>query len=299
MSAQLTYLVYSALWKLMRVLPENFARGFFNIIASVAYRRNKKRVKRLRENYRKVRPKTTDDELESMVKAGLKSAMRYWCDTFRIADWSKERIVKTVTCSNEDLLLTGAASGKGVIVALPHAGNWDHAGLYFCNKGITVHTVAEHLKPEKLFLKFLEHREKMGMKVFDIDGSVIEELEGILRRGGLVALVSDRDLSKSGITVNFFEAKAKMPAGPALLALRTGALLITAYVSYTKSGIHINFAGPFTVDKHGNENLELESGKIVALTQALANQFARDIQRDPTSWHMQQRIFVEPDNVNS
>jgi len=295
MSAQLTYLVYSLLWKTVRIMPEKIANALFNRIAEFAYQRNKKRVQRLRENYRQVRPKASHDEIESMVKSGLISAMRYWCDTFRISDWDKKRIIETVTCSNEELLLTGAASGKGVIVALPHAGNWDHAGLYFCMKGITVHTVAEHLKPEKLFMKFLEHREKMGMKVFDIDGSVIQELEEILRRGGLVALVADRDLSKSGITVDFFDGIAKMPAGPALLALRTGASLITAFVAYTKTGIHINFSGPFNLDLA--ESGKNESGKVIALTQKLADQFSRDITKDPTSWHMQQRIFLKPEAV--
>ena len=295
MSAQLTYLVYSLLWKTVRIMPEKIANALFNRIAELAYRRNKKRVQRLRENYRQVRPKASHDEIESMVKSGLISAMRYWCDTFRISDWEKKRIIETVTCSNEELLLTGAASGKGVIVALPHAGNWDHAGLYFCMKGITVHTVAEHLKPEKLFMKFLEHRENMGMKVFDIDGSVIQELEEILRRGGLVALVADRDLSKSGITVDFFDGIAKMPAGPALLALRTGASLITAFVAYTKTGIHINFSGPFNLDSA--ESGKSESGKVIALTQKLADQFSRDITKDPTSWHMQQRIFLKPEAV--
>lgn len=295
MSAQLTYLVYSLLWKTVRIMPERIANALFNRIAELAYRRNKKRVQRLRENYCQVRPKASHDEIESMVKSGLMSAMRYWCDTFRISDWDKERIIETVTCTNEELLLTGAVSGKGVIVALPHAGNWDHAGLYFCMKGITVHTVAEHLKPEKLFMKFLEHREKMGMKVFDIDGSVIQELEEILRRGGLVALVADRDLSKSGITVDFFDGIAKMPAGPALLALRTGASLITAFVAYTKTGIHINFSGPFNLDSA--ESGKSESGKVIALTQKLADQFSRDITKDPTSWHMQQRIFLKPEAV--
>jgi lauroyl/myristoyl acyltransferase len=295
MNAHLTYLVYSLLWKTVRIMPEKIANAFFNRIAELAYRRNKKRVQRLRENYRQVRPKASHDEIESMVKSGLISAMRYWCDTFRISDWDKKRIIETVTSSNEELLLTGAASGKGVIVALPHAGNWDHAGLYFCMKGITVHTVAEHLKPEKLFMKFLEHREKMGMKVFDIDGSVIQELEEILRRGGLVALVADRDLSKSGITVDFFNGIAKMPAGPALLALRTGASLITAFVAYTKTGIHINFSGPFNLDSA--ESGKSESGKVIALTQKLADQFSRDITKDPTSWHMQQRIFLKPEAV--
>ena len=125
--------------------------------------------------------------------------------------------------------------------------------------------------------------------------SNIQELEDILNRGGLVALVADRDLSKSGISVEFFNARAKMPAGPALLALRTEATLITAYVAYNKTGIHINFSGPFSLDP--GLRFESESEKVSSLTQLLANQFVRDISKDPTSWHMQQRIFIDPEVV--
>jgi KDO2-lipid IV(A) lauroyltransferase len=237
-----------------------------------------------------VAPGISERSLEELVKNGLVSAMRYWCETFRISDWNQERIISTVECIREDLLIDGMNEGKGLIIALPHAGNWDHAGLYFCTKGITVNTVAEHLKPERLFQKFLKHREQMGMNVLDLIESVMPELEKILRNGGLVALVSDRDLSKNGIQVRFFDATAKMPAGPALLALKTGARLITAYVSFTDFGIKIKFSGPFKLAVHSESDL---SRSVQELTQLLADQFALDIASDPASWHMQQRIFID------
>jgi len=214
--------------------------------------------------------------------------MRYWCDTFRISDWSQEKVATTVTTENNELFLNSVNSGKGVIIALPHAGNWDHAGLYYCSQGIKVHTVAEHLRPERLFRKFLAHRERMGMTVLDLEEKVTEQLANFLREGKLVALVADRDLSRSGVDVKFFGANARMPAGPALLAIKTDANLITAYVSFTTSGINIKFSGPFLVRRG-----ESESGEIQRLTQELANQFAMDIKSEPSSWHMQQRIFVE------
>jgi len=167
--------------------------------------------------------------------------MRYWCDTFRFPDWSKQRVVQTVAVTNEHLLMEAIAAKTGVIVALPHAGNWDHAGAYFCAKGVPLVTVAERLKPEKLFLKFLSYRESIGMEVLPLDGRVLETLADRLRGGALVALVADRDLSRSGIEVDFFGAPARMPAGPALLAIRTNAPLITAFVSYTDTGVHIDF----------------------------------------------------------
>jgi KDO2-lipid IV(A) lauroyltransferase len=287
-----TYLTYSALWKLLRVLPESVAYGLFRVIAKLAYVRNGKRTRRLRSNYQKVAPHLSNRETEVLVREGLGSAMRYWCDTFRISDWSKERIVSTVTTRNEDFLLSPVREKRGVIVALPHAGNWDHAGAYFCALGVRVNTVAEHLKPEKLFRKFLVFREEMGMRVLDINSGVIDTLTEMLNTGELVALAADRDLSKSGINVNFFNSTARMPAGPALLAYETGADLITAYVSYREQGIEITFTPPVSVNRTAEKKEE-----VARVTQVLASRFQDAISLDPQSWHMQQRIFIDGDFV--
>lgn len=287
-SETFTYLLYSALWRIVRLLPERSAYSLFSAIANRAYRKNGRRLQRLRSNYEKVFPDKSEKEIEDLVKSGVQNAMRYWCDTFRISDWDEARVAGTVVTENNELFLSSVKSGDGVIVALPHAGNWDHAGLYYCSQGITVHTVAEHLRPERLFRKFLAHRERMGMKVLDLESRVTEELTSRLSDGALVALVADRDLSKSGVDVDFFGSNARMPAGPALLAYRTKAHLITAYVSYTSLGIKIKFSGPFKVDRQNSESQEVQR-----LTQSLANQFAKDIRNEPASWHMQQRIFID------
>ena len=282
------YLLYSLLWRVARLLPESFAYLVFRKIAIRSYRKNGRRVQRLRNNYRVVRPGASESEIENLVQLGLFSAMRYWCDTFRISDWDWQRVASTVTTTNHDIFKNSVDSGRGVIVALPHAGNWDHAGLYYCTLGIRVNTVAEHLRPERLFRRFLAHRERMGMNVLDLDAGVTDQLIELLNSGELVALVADRDLSRSGIDVSFFGANARFPAGPALLAQRTNADLLTAYVSFTESGIHIKFSGPIQVHR----NIE-GSQEVRRLTQLIADQFASDIAGDLTSWHMQQRIFIE------
>ncbi|MBU3691993.1 MAG: phosphatidylinositol mannoside acyltransferase [Candidatus Nanopelagicaceae bacterium] len=286
--AWLTYILYSSLWFGVRKIPERSAYTIFNFLAILAHKRNGKRVIRLRSNYRAVRPESSSSEIETLVIDGLKSAMRYWCDTFRISDWSKERVVNSVTSTGEEYLLKPIEQGRGLIVALPHAGNWDHAGAYFCARGVRVNTVAEHLKPERLFRRFLAHREAMGMQVLDLNAGVFTELEELLNRGELVALVADRDLSRSGVDVNFFGKIARMPAGPALLAYKTKADLITAYVSYTDTGIHIKFTPPISIKYQAEQK-----GEIERVTQLLANQFEKDILGNLTSWHMQQRIFID------
>lgn len=288
----ITYFVYSAMWRFVRLLPEAMAYRLFSGLASLAYRRNGKRVQRLRQNYQTVKPSLPAVQLEELVQQGLRNAMRYWCDTFRISDWSMERISRTVQTKDERYLLEPIENKRGLIVALPHAGNWDHAGAYFCSRGIRVNTVAEHLKPERLFRRFLQHREKMGMQVLDLNAGVLEQLERLLNAGELVALVSDRDLSKSGVNVDFFGKTARMPAGPAVLAQKTGADLITAFVAYKKEGIEIYFSPPIAVNRGATQGDE-----TARLTQEIANNFAAQISQHPDSWHMQQRIFIDNDFV--
>ena len=293
MASWLTYFIYTALWTFVRLLPEKSAYGLFEQIANIAYRRNGKRVQRLRSNYEIVITDVSSNDREVLVRKGISSAMRYWCDTFRISDWSTEKIVSSTRAINEHFLFDPIREKRGVIVAVPHAGNWDHAGAYFCAKGARVNTVAEHLKPERLFQKFLAHRERMGMRVLDLNAGVIDDLRNILRdEKELVALVADRDLSRSGIDVRFFDKVARMPAGPAILAYETEADLITAYVVYRKDGIEVSFTPPIKVNREADRSTE-----VSRITQVIAGRFEDAIRNDPTSWHMQQRIFIDDNFV--
>jgi KDO2-lipid IV(A) lauroyltransferase len=286
MVAHLSYLAYLLGWKIIGVLPEKSAYRLFSRLAHSMYRKNGRSVQRLRTNYSVVKPALSSEELEVLVLAGLESYMRYWCDTFRIHRWSSARIAKTVTTSRDDLLRVPMLEGRGVVIALPHSGNWDHAGAYFCNEGFPLVTVAEVLKPEKLFKKFLTYREAMGFEVLGLDSRAFLTLVKRAREKRLIALVSDRDLSASGIEVDFFGYTAKMPAGPAVLAIKEGLPLVAAHVSYTLSGIHIDFQA---IEISSNAS---ESVQIAATVQNLARAFEKGIAERPQDWHMLQRIWI-------
>lgn len=287
MVAHLSYLAYLLGWKFIGVLPEKFAYRLFSRLAESMYRKNGKSVRQLRSNYAIVKPNLSAEELENLVIAGLDSYMRYWCDTFRIHRWSPTRIASTVTTSGDSFLRDPMNEGKGVVVALPHSGNWDHAGAYFCNEGFPLVTVAEVLKPEKLFKKFLTYREEMGFEVLGLDSRAFLTLVKRAREKRLIALVADRDLSASGIEVQFFRRTAKMPAGPAVLAIKEGLPLVAAHVSYTVSGIHIDF------QQVEISSLKGESEKVAATVQNIACAFESGIAQRPEDWHMLQRIWIE------
>jgi KDO2-lipid IV(A) lauroyltransferase len=278
-------------WSIIRRVSEKTANNLFAQLGKRMFRKNGKSVRRLRSNLSRVHPLMSSDDLDELTRRGVLSYMRYWVETFRSPDWSSERILSTVTVGNENLLLNPIRSGTSVVVALPHAGNWDHAGSYFCLKGARLVTVAEILKPRALFEKFLEYRQDIGMEVLPLDGSAFPALIESARNGKLIALVADRDLSRSGINVLFFGGTARMPAGPALVALRTHSPLVTAFVSYTETGIHIQL-----------EEVEIpldgdEENKVKVIVQRCADQFAAGISQHSVDWHMMQRIWIDDDFV--
>ena len=293
MKDRIVLIAYLSGWWLVRSLPEKLAYKLFWNLGEFVHLRNGKSIQRLRSNLSVVNPGLSDLELETLVARSMSSYMRYWCDTFRIQNWSTERIRNSVTTTNDHLLLDPMREGHGVVVALPHSGNWDHAGAYFCSIGVPLVTVAERLKPEGLFQKFLQHRESMGFEVLSLDSRSFVTLMKRAKEKRLIALVADRDLSQSGIDVDFFGKNARMPAGPALLAIKTGIPLIVAHVSYTERGIHIDFH-PVEIPQQGSE-----SERITATVQATANLFAKGIAEHPEDWHMLQRIWVDRREENS
>ena len=285
------YLLYLIAWKLIALLPEKSAYKLADYVSDRIYKKNGKGIKRLRGNYGRVMPEYSSQKLEELTKLGMRSYLRYWFDTFRLSKWSKNRIISTTQVIRENLLRDPIQSKHGCIVALPHAGNWDHAAAYFCSTGITLTAVVEKLKPEAIFKKFLAYRQSIGIEAISHKEKPIPILTQRLQAGKLIALVADRDMSRNGIEVNFFGKTSKMPSGPAILAIKTGAPLITAYVRYTPGGIEIIFDETLKPTNSGSEEEQI---KII--TQSMADNFAKRIKENPVDWHMLQRIWVDEEH---
>ena len=285
-----TYIGYFLAWKLLGYLPERRAYELMNWLADQITKRNPRGVQRLRSNYLRVHPDFDEPQLQAAVGEGMRSYLRYWCDTFRLPLWSGEEIVRRTTVINDHLLRDALAAGKGAIVSLPHAGNWDQAGAYYCETGAPIVTVAEHLEPERLFKKFLAYRESLGMEVLDASTRSLAVLSQRLRQGRMIALVADRDLSSNGVDVIFFNQRARMPAGPAVLSIQTGAPLLTAFVRYLDIGIEITFEPAIEIPTTGKT-----ADKVAAMIQESATRLERHLSEHTTDWHMLQRIWIDGD----
>jgi phosphatidylinositol dimannoside acyltransferase len=297
MNDRLQMWLYSAGWRLVRVLPERVAYLLFSLIAQVTWLRQGRGVRQLEANLARVVPGASAFRLKSLSRKGLHSYLRYWCDAFRLPDWSEERILATCRIEGDAPLRAALADGRGVVMALGHMGNWDHAGAWSTLALAPVTTVAERLRPEELFTRFVAFRERLGMEVLPNSGGgdIFGLLVRRLRSGGFVPLLADRDLTATGVPVTLFGETARMAAGPASLALVSGAALfpVTMYYERLPAGAPARWG--LVVHIHDEVPAPVEGGRperIGVMTQAWADALASGIAAHPQDWHMLQRVFV-------
>ncbi len=237
----------------------------------------------------------TPAKLHEMTAAGLRSYARYWLETFRLPSMDHDEVVANARAQAVGMHHIGDAisAGRGVVLALPHSGNWDVAGLMLARDYGSFTTVAERLKPESLYRRFVEYRESLGMEIVPLTGGVTPSssvLKERLRAGGMVVLLGDRDLTASGVPVTFFGERTRMPAGPAMLAALTGSDLLAAHLSFSQDGAQRGwrtYVSP-PVDLPGARLAE----RVRNGTQAIATAFEGRIAARPQDWHMLQPLWL-------
>ncbi|WP_433048494.1 phosphatidylinositol mannoside acyltransferase [Dactylosporangium sp. CS-033363] len=297
---------YGAAFALLPRLPRGVTWPLFAAAASSGhrgYRRGKpgKGTATLAKNLRRVvGPDMPEDEFERLMLRALRSYSRYYLEAFRLPARSKEQILSGFRLERGELLGEHHRAGVGSVVALPHAGNWDAAGAWVAAKGWPITTVAERLKPESVYLKFLEFRRSLGMEILPLTGGprpTFDVLEERLRDGAaVVPLLADRDLTPRGVDVEFFGGRTRMPAGPALLALRTGAPLYVAHMWFDPDAAAGYLDGPIPMP--GADEGPLDA-RVRIVTQRVADSFAEGIARHPEDWHMLQRFWLDEPAVST
>ncbi|GJF10074.1 phosphatidylinositol mannoside acyltransferase [Mycolicibacterium cyprinidarum] len=271
---------YAAGWRLVRAAPEFLARNAFDAGAQYAALRGG--PEQLRKNLARVIGVAPEQVPDELMRASLSSYARYWREAFRLPSMDHVELGKRLDVENiESVWSAMEANGRGAVLALPHSGNWDMAGVWLAQNHGRFATVAERLKPESLYHRFLAYRESLGFEVVPSSGGdrpPFDVLSERLRDNGVVCLMADRDLTRTGVQVDFFGEPTRLPAGPAKLALETGAALFPAHCWFEGDGWGIRVY----------PELDTSSGDVTVITQALADTFAANIAAHPADWHMLQ-----------
>jgi len=275
--------IYGVGWRVAPKLPDRLVSVIISVISRVALRRDGVHVRTLRRNLAAATNERISDDL---LGAALQSYLRTFYEVLALPAWSQEEIRRRVYAVNEQAVRE-AYAGPGAVVALPHSGNWDLAGAWACATGMPVTTVVEQLPPEE-FAAFLAFRERLGMQVLSHrDPDALSALIAAIHRRRVVCLLADRDLGQTGVSVTWRGQPITMPAGPALVARRTGAALLPAVCQFSERGMSIVIGDKIT-PRPGREGL-------VAMMQEVADFFAETIAKQPEDWHMMQPFFVDHD----
>jgi phosphatidylinositol dimannoside acyltransferase len=289
---KITDVGYGAGWSLVCRLPESWMARAFRFFADLAWRRQGPRVQVLEANLvRVLGPDASGAAIRAASREVMRRYGRYWLEIFRLPVLSVDRLVDGMTdVGHSQLVFDTTAAGRGVVIGLPHMGNWDQAGAWIIAKGAgEFTTVMERLKPETVYERFVSFREGLGMEVLPASGGArpFGILAQRLRAGKIVVLPCDRDVTGSGIEVEFFGEKSKMMAGPAALAVQTGAALLPAVLWFTDDGWGVNIGPEIPQPAEGTR-----AQKVAAMMQQMATFFEDGIREHPYDWLMLQKVFV-------
>jgi len=275
-------------WRAVKRMPEPASDALFRRLADRAWRKDGASVRQLERNLHRVRPELSADELRDLSREGMRSYLRYWNEAFRLPAWSRSRISSTFELEGCEVMDTALGGGRGIIMVPGHMANWDHAGAWAALRYGSVTTVAERLKPEGVFTQFLDYRRTLGMNVIP-HGSpdVIRELARTLTAGGLVALLGDRDVGRNGVDVQMFGETARIPGGPALLSMLTGAALHPVSMWFDGEMLRGRVFPAVPIPADGEK-----SERLTQMCQGLADALCRGIYEHPADWHMMQRVWV-------
>ncbi len=280
MNARLTDLQYAAAWRLVRLLPERLAYAVFRLGADLAVRRNGPGVRQLRANLARL-------GAAALVRDAMRNYARYWCETFRLTAADGARIVADTTVTSRAPFDEALAAGRGLIVALPHSGNWDAAGVWLIEtlrrRGLdpVFTTVGQRLRPESVYRRFVAHRAALGFDM--VAEGAYRALLRRLRVGGVVCVLADRDVLGASLDVALLGEPARLPSGPARLAALTGATLLPTRLGFTRDGWTIAFGAPVPVPGPAD---------VAKATQALADALGALVADDPAGWHVLQPLWT-------
>jgi len=217
------------------------------------------------------------------VQGVFESYGRYWVDTLRLPHLSPQEVAAGFTVEGDEHIEDAFAAGTAPILALPHLGGWEWAARWLIDvRGHAVAAVVEELEPPELYEWFREVRESIGLHVIPLSegGSAVA---GALAAGEIMCLLCDRDLSGTGIEVEFFGERTTLPGGPALIALRTGAPLLPTAVYFRDGGVHGVVDPPLATERRGRLRED-----VARVTQDLARSLEAQIRRAPRQWHLLQ-----------
>lgn len=287
--SQFAYYLYRALFAVGRYAPRPLGLAIARVVGEASFRWMRPRRELMAAHQQRVAGGRLDEgELDRRVREAFLSYARYWLESARAPGESAAALEAHTSAEGVEYFDAALAAGRGVILALPHLGTWDTGGAWLASIGYPLTVVAELLRPRRLFEWFVTMRRRLGIEVVALGPDAATAVARTLRQGGVVALISDRDLIGNGTEVELFGERTRLPAGPATLAIRTGAALLPCAVYLAPGGgLRAVVRPPVPVERTGRGLRE----DVAEVTGRLASEIEVLIRAAPEQWHMFQPLW--------
>lgn len=268
-----------------RRLPGGLATAVTRALGAGAATTMRERREIVERNLRRVYgPDYRGLALRRSVQRTFDSYARYWVESFRLPGMTAAELDDGMSFEGFEHIDAALERGIGPILALPHLGGWEWAAFWLARvQRKKVSAVVEMLEPEELFDWFAHFRRSLGISVIPLGPGAGTAVVKALKAPEIVCLLSDRDIEGNGVEVEFFGERTTLPAGPATLALRTGAPLLPVAVYYRGPVHHGMIRAPIPAERRGRLRDD-----VTRITQMLAFELEDLIRAEPEQWHLMQ-----------
>jgi KDO2-lipid IV(A) lauroyltransferase len=192
---------------------------------------------------------------------------------------SSEQLERILTTKGLEHLDAAVKSGKGVIFLTGHIGAFELMVTFFSTKYEDPYVIGTPLKDEKLNRLLWKQRGAHGAVPIE-RGKDMAKIFRHLKNGGIVAMLIDQDTKVKSTFVNFFGMPAATPVGAALLAQRTGAIVVPGAIHLGEDNLqHVTVMPPIPVVITGNEEEDLTIN-----TQSFTTALEEFIREHPAQW---------------
>lgn len=205
-----------------RVLGARLSGRLAAALGRVVYRPLGIRRDVVEEQLRRAYPDRGDAWREQVARASYEHLGREGMMLLRLSRLGRDDVIAATDIDGLEALRAAVDDGRGAVLVAGHFGNWEIGGGSIAARGVPVDAVARPQGNPHFDRLINRARERFGITVIRQGGATKEALRS-LRKGRVVALLTDQDARTRGVFVPFFGRPASTHRGPAVLALRTGA----------------------------------------------------------------------------
>ncbi|MFA5410600.1 MAG: lysophospholipid acyltransferase family protein [Candidatus Omnitrophota bacterium] len=270
-------------------LPLKIGYKIAVIVSDLHYTFAAKDRRTVKANLKAIFPEKTDREIRRIRIRMFRNFAKYLVDFFRFSKLDREYIKRNIKIENMHYFDQALAERKGVITVTAHLGNWELGGALIGILGYPFWVVALVHKDKRVNEFFNFQRKSKGVSVIPL-GKAARQCLNVLRENKVLGLVGDRDFSANGgVKLDFFGKPTLFPEGPAIFALKTGAVIVPGFMLRNEDD-SFTFRSEKPIEFAPTGNREKDILELIKRYKVIFEEYIR---KYPDQWYMFRKFWAD------